>query len=80
MQILGVQQTKTNLSGILAKIEKGESFIIARRGTPVDRLEPREPAAPPKVALGQLQGQIRLPDDFDSWQPEAVTDLFEGSE
>jgi prevent-host-death family protein len=40
---VNVHEAKTHLSAILARVERGESIVIARAGKPVARLEPYHP-------------------------------------
>lgn len=37
---VNVHQAKTHLSELLARVERGEEFVIARAGKPVARLQP----------------------------------------
>ena len=45
MKKLAVYEAKTRLSELLAEVEKGEQFIITRRGVAVARLVGAAPAA-----------------------------------
>ncbi len=45
MKELAVYEAKTRLSELLAEVEKGEQFIITRRGVAVARLIGAAPAA-----------------------------------
>lgn len=45
MKELAVYEAKTRLSELLAEVEKGEQFLITRRGVPVARLVGAAPAA-----------------------------------
>ena len=45
MKELAVYQVKTRLSELLAEVEKGEQFMITRRGVAVARLVGVQPAA-----------------------------------
>ncbi|MDE2147833.1 MAG: type II toxin-antitoxin system prevent-host-death family antitoxin [Burkholderiales bacterium] len=45
MKELAVYQVKTRLSELLAEVEKGEQFVITRRGVAVARLVGARPAA-----------------------------------
>lgn len=40
MDQVNVQDAKTHLSRLLARVEAGESIVLARSGRPVARLEP----------------------------------------
>lgn len=44
MKELAVHEAKTRLSELLAEVEKGEQFVITRRGVPVARLVGAAPA------------------------------------
>lgn len=39
-QQVNVHHAKTHLSELLARVERGEEFVIARAGKPVARLQP----------------------------------------
>ena len=54
MKELAVYEAETRLSELLAEVEKGEHFIITRRGVPVARLVG---AAPP--AARRAQGNVQ---------------------
>ena len=40
METIGAYEVKTHLSGLLRRVEKGESFTITKNGVPVARLLP----------------------------------------
>lgn len=42
---IGAFEAKTRLSELLRQVEQGRSFLILRRGKPMARLVPPEPAA-----------------------------------
>lgn len=42
MQTIGAFEAKTHLSAILAKVKKGEHFIITHRGEPIAEMRPVE--------------------------------------
>jgi len=59
-----VQEAKTHLSRLLARVAAGEEVIIARANKPVARLVPFE--APRKQRTpGRFAGQIHIADNFD---------------
>jgi len=43
--VVKVAEAKAHLSELLARVERGEEFVIARGGTPVARLAPLEEKA-----------------------------------
>ena len=59
---VNVQDAKTRLSDLLAKVERGEDIVIARSGRPVARLVAVE-AVPPRTFGG---ASFVVPDDFDA--------------
>ncbi|MBO4311856.1 MAG: type II toxin-antitoxin system prevent-host-death family antitoxin [Desulfovibrionaceae bacterium] len=79
METLDIHEAQTDLSGILARVERGESFIIAKAGRPVAQITPlKAEESRPKARTGFLKGHISVPDDFDSMASEAIVELFEG--
>lgn len=66
MKRVKVQYAKTHLSAILAAVEKGEHFIIARGDTDVAHLIPL--SAPPDRELGFVH--YTLPESFHDPLPE----------
>lgn len=62
MTTVNVQDAKTRLSDLLARVERGEEVVIARSGTPVARLVPVGAPAPRR--FGGLA--LTVPDDFDA--------------
>jgi prevent-host-death family protein len=55
-----VHEAKTNLSRLLAAVERGERVIITRHGVPAAELIPARPA---KVRLGSLKGLVAPPSE-----------------
>jgi prevent-host-death family protein len=72
---VNVHEAKTNLSKLLEAVERGESFIIARAGQPVARLEPL-----PKVDIvfGGMKDVIWVADD--AFTPETDAEIWADSE
>lgn len=64
---VNVQEAKTHLSALLARVAAGERIVLARHGKPIAQLVPLEPA--PRRQLGFLKGSVDptffdpLPDD-----------------
>jgi prevent-host-death family protein len=76
MTHLNVHEAKTHLSGILARVQGGESFIIARNGRPVARLEPIKPARVTQRKLGCARSKLRLKGDWNAPLPARVLAAF----
>ena len=69
---VNVQEAKTHLSALLARVAAGERIVLSRYGKPVAQLVPLDPS--PRRQLGFLQGRVDeaffepLPDDeLESW-------------
>lgn len=64
MKTVNIHEAKTNLSRLVERAAQGESFIIAKAGKPLVRVEALDATAG-KNRLGFLTGHIETPDDFD---------------
>jgi prevent-host-death family protein len=64
MSIVTIHHAKTNLSKLIARVEKGEEIVIARGREPVAKLSPVAKAKPKRKA-GAMKGKWpELPDAF----------------
>jgi len=73
--VVNMHEAKTNLSKLIAFLEKGEEIIIAKAGSPVAKLvsyTPNKKRRTPNL----LKGQVTYLEDFDSSNDE-ITKLFE---
>lgn len=62
VETVNMHEAKTQLSRLVAAVENGEEFVIARRGRPAARLVP---VVPKKRVLGSMKGTWpELGDDF----------------
>lgn len=77
METVNVHEAKTQLSRLLARVEKGEEIMIARAGRPVARLLPAFEQGKRRVP-GSLKGRIQLDERFDDPLPDAELDAWEG--
>lgn len=70
---VNVQEAKTRLSELLAKVEAGEEVVIARRGTPIATLSAKQPAE-------RLTDFVdyRVPDSFFDPLPQDELDRWNG--
>lgn len=71
--IVNVQEAKTRLSELLARVEKGEDVVIARGGHPVAHLTPVETPAP--RTFGVLD--FHVPASFFEDLPESEVAAWE---
>ena len=79
MKTVNIHEAKTQLSKLIEKASKGESFIIAKAGKPVVRVTALSaPTAAQVRRLGFMAGQISVPDDFDRMGQEEIERMFGG--
>jgi prevent-host-death family protein len=76
MQTVNIHQAKTHLSRLVARVERGESFVIARAGKPLARVVPVEAKESSKDRLGFMKGEISVPKDFDQMGRDEIAALF----
>ncbi len=76
MQKINVHEAKTRLSELLARVECGEEFVIARAGKPIALLCQLGPA---RRQPGYLPPEYRITEEFDRGNEE-IAELFERSE
>lgn len=53
---VNVQEAKTHLSALLARVAAGERIVLARHGKPIAQMVPLDPS--PRRQLGFLKGSI----------------------
>lgn len=79
MEKINIHEAKTHLSRLVDQAAKGEGFIIAKAGRPMVKVVPLDAEdGPKKRRIGFLDGQISVPDDFDSMGAEEIERLFGG--
>jgi prevent-host-death family protein len=54
--LVNVQEAKTHLSALLARVAAGERIVLARHGKPCAQLVPLDPS--PRRQLGFLHGAV----------------------
>jgi prevent-host-death family protein len=70
-ETVSIHAAKTNLSRLVARVEAGETIIIARGSTPVAKLVPLAPK--PKRVFGALRGKFAIgPEFFEPLPPEEL--------
>jgi len=75
---VNIYDAKTQLSRLVERAAAGEDVIIARAGRPVARLTRLAVIPKKKRQLGLLDGQFKIPDDFNSPLPAQMLRAFEG--
>jgi prevent-host-death family protein len=67
---VNVHEAKTQLSRLLAEVERGREIIVARAGVPVAKLVPF-PSSVGRLRVGNWKGKITIARDFDAPLTEA---------
>jgi prevent-host-death family protein len=79
MKTVNIHDAKTNLSRLIDKASKGDSFIIAKAGKPVVKVTALStPVASEIRRIGFMTGQISVPDDFDRMGIDDIDRMFGG--
>ena len=79
MITVNIHEAKTQLSKLVDRASKGESFVIAKAGKPLVKVTAIDaPAAPQR--LGFMKGQFKVPDDFDRMDEAEIAKLFGADE
>ena len=74
MITVNIHEAKTQLSKLVDRASKGESFIIAKAGKPMVKVVPIEAKKKPQ-RLGFMKGEINVPDDINAGDAE-IAKLF----
>ena len=74
MITVNIHEAKTQLSKLVERASKGESFIIAKAGKPMVKVVPLE-AKQKLKRIGFLKGRIKVPDDINEGDAE-IAKLF----
>ncbi|MGH8123262.1 MAG: type II toxin-antitoxin system Phd/YefM family antitoxin, partial [Rudaea sp.] len=60
MKQINIYEAKTQLSTLVDQASRGESFIIAKSGTPLAKLVPLDAGRRAKIKLGLMKGKIKF--------------------
>lgn len=75
MVTVNMHEAKTQLSRLVDRAARGETFVIAKAGKPLVKVSALEaPAASQR--LGFLSGEITVPDDFDRMAEKEIAAMF----
>jgi len=75
MTTVNIHEAKTQLSKLVDQAVKGDSFVIAKAGKPLVKVTALDRAAAPR-RLGFLDGEISVPDDFNTMGAAELAVLF----
>lgn len=78
MITVNIHEAKTQLSKLVERASKGESFIIAKAGKPMVKVVAIE-AKKKLKRIGFLKGKIKMPADFDRMDKQ-IERLFYGED
>jgi prevent-host-death family protein len=81
VETINVHDAKAHLSEYLARVEAGESLVIARRNRPVARLVPIGPEdiQPMKRPIGLAKGMGHVGPEFFEPLDDELLDMFGGA-
>jgi antitoxin (DNA-binding transcriptional repressor) of toxin-antitoxin stability system len=77
MSTISLQDLQSDPSGLVARVEAGETLVVVRAGQPVAATRPRPGAAPAPRPFGLAAGEFTVPDDFDAPLPDDILRDFE---
>jgi len=77
METVNIDEAKTRLSQLVEKAASGEDVVVSRNGRPVARITRLEPQQTP-IRFGLLEGQVKIPADFDAPLSDSELAEFEG--
>lgn len=77
MQTINIHEAKTHLSRLVEEAAKGKPFIIAKAGKPMAKVMALETPTGGRVRrLGFMQGDIKVPRDFNRMGKKEIEQLF----
>jgi antitoxin (DNA-binding transcriptional repressor) of toxin-antitoxin stability system len=75
---LNIHEAKTHLSRYLARLAKGETIILCKRGVPIAEIRPLTGARKAPRPAGLAKGQFEIPPGFFEPLPDDVLAGFDG--
>jgi len=76
---INIHEAKTHFSRLIERAGNGETLIIARAGKPVARIVPLEkPVVDTSRRIGFMEGEFKVPDDFDTMMQDEIEEMFYG--
>jgi antitoxin (DNA-binding transcriptional repressor) of toxin-antitoxin stability system len=74
MKTVNIHEAKSQLSRLLKAVDAGERFVIAKAGKPMYEVSLLK--KPKARRTGFLQGQFKVPDDFDTMLQSEIEEMF----
>ena len=74
MKTVNMHEAKTHLLRLVEAAVRGESFVIARAGKPLVKVEALAEERPSR--LGFLEGKYPVPDDIDTPFRDDIREMF----
>jgi prevent-host-death family protein len=81
MKTVDIHEAKAHFAQLVESAAQGEPFVIADAGKPLVQVTAvKSQAARTSTAkrIGILEGQFKIPEDFDEMGREEIKRLFEG--
>lgn len=79
MVIVNIHEAKTQLSKLVDQAVKGETFVIAKAGKPLVKVEALDAPETPQ-RLGFMKGEISVPKDFNRIGESQIAAMFGAEE
>jgi antitoxin (DNA-binding transcriptional repressor) of toxin-antitoxin stability system len=77
MNTYNIHEAKTHLSRLVELASQGESFIIAKAGKPLVKVEALGSPSTEKVKrIGFMEGEGQVPSDFDTMGSDEIEQMF----
>jgi antitoxin (DNA-binding transcriptional repressor) of toxin-antitoxin stability system len=76
MHTVELEDAEKQLSKLVDEAVNGESFVIARDGKPLVKVEALQAAPTRPRRIGFLDGEIAVPEDFDRMGEKEIAELF----
>jgi antitoxin (DNA-binding transcriptional repressor) of toxin-antitoxin stability system len=77
MRVVDIDEARTHLDRLVEEAARGEPFVIAVAGTAMVKVTAIEsPSRTGQRRIGFLEGEIRVPDDFDQMGREEIDRRF----
>ena len=78
MQTYNIHEAKTQLSRLVERAARGESFVIAKAGKPLVKVIALDAPEPAQMRrFGFMAGQIKTPADFNTMGSLEIEALFD---